>query len=472
MFLGDNFLLDTPLAVELYHNFAVEPPILDYHCHLSPEEIAQNRQFESITDLWLGGDHYKWRAMRANGVAEDLVTGNSGAWEKFQAWARTVPAAAGNPLYQWTHLELRRYFGIEDILDPRTARSIFDRCNEALATDEFRVRSLMSRMRVRAVCTTDDPSDDLACHREINSDQTFDIPVYPTFRPDKAFKVEDAEAWNGWIDSLGKAADVEIDSFDDLVSALGRRVAYFHTHGCRVSDHGIRAPFPIGSLENARRAFVRARAGGVVPPEDAQGFAGAVMLELGRMYAEREWVMQIHLGSVRNNSSRMLERLGPDTGFDAIGDQDIADGLVGLLDALDQEERVPKTILYTLNPRDNELLASIAGSFQDGSVPGKMQLGSGWWFNDQRDGMERQMTALANIGILSRFVGMTTDSRSFLSYPRHEYFRRVLARLIGRWVTDGELPDDPELLGPMIGDICYGNAERYFALPGVSRREV
>jgi len=464
MFLGEDFLLDTDTAVELYHGYAADLPIYDYHCHLPPADVAENRSFSSITEVWLGGDHYKWRALRANGVPERLVTGDGDEWARFEAWAATVPATIGNPLYQWTHLELRRYFGIDDILDPRTARSIYDRCNELVRSDEFRARRLMERMKVRLVCTTDDPTDDLAHHRAIADDSSFHIAVYPAFRPDKVFKLEDPKAWNSWIDSLAACSGRDISSFDDLVSAIESRVDYFHAAGCRLSDHGIEAPFPIGSAAEVKETFRKARAGQTPNRGEIDGFAGAVMVELGRFYHARGWVMQIHLGAVRNNSRRMFGKLGPDTGYDAIGDFSVAKNLVAFLDELDSADELPKTILYNLNPRDNELLASIAGSFQDGKTPGKMQFGSGWWFNDQRDGMQRQMTALSNIGLLGRFVGMITDSRSFLSYPRHEYFRRVLCRLLGTWVKDGEIPDDKELLSRLIRDVCYENAVNYFGL--------
>ncbi len=464
MFLDDNFLLDTDTAVELYHAYAEGPPIFDYHCHLPPEAVSENKSYDSITDLWLGGDHYKWRALRAAGVPEQLVTGDGGEWERFEAWARIVPTTIGNPLYQWTHLELRRYFGINDLLDARNARKIYDKCNELVKTDGFRVRRLMERMNVCLVCTTDDPTDDLAHHRTIAADPSFSIPVYPTFRPDRVFRADDTTYWNNWVDRLAERSDIDISSYDELMRAIESRADDFHAVGCRLSDHGIEAPFPVGTVDEARKTFLRARRGDAPSPEQTHRFSGAVLLELGRIYHARGWVMQIHLGAIRNNSRRMLERLGPDTGYDAIADSMIAGNLVAFLDELDGADQLPKTILYNLNPRDNEMLASIVGSFQDGRTPGKMQFGSAWWFNDQRDGMERQMTALANIGLLSRFVGMITDSRSFLSYPRHEYFRRVLCRLLGRWVEDGEIPNDSGLLSRLVGDVCYRNAVDYFGL--------
>lgn len=464
-FLGDDFLLSTDTAVELYHGAAENMPIYDYHCHLPPQQIADNVGFESITQVWLGGDHYKWRLMRANGVSERLITGDAPDWDKFQAWSETLPYTLGNPVHQWTHLELRRYFGVNDLLVPETARKVYDRCNELLATPEFRVRELMKRMDVRVVCTTDDPADDLHYHRRIAGDRDFTVKVLPAFRPDKVFKTEDPGAFNAWIDALGAAADTDIRDYWTLLDALRQRINFFHENGARISDHGIEAPFAADFIEtDVERIFLDLRSGRDVKEADAEQFRSAVFLELGHAYAEKSWTMQIHLAALRNNNSRMFELLGPDTGYDSMGDFEIGKPLVKFLDGLAKTDELPKTILYSLNPRDNEVLATIAGSFQDGSVAGKMQLGSGWWFNDQRDGMERQMTALANTGLLSRFVGMITDSRSFLSYPRHEYFRRVLCDLLGRWVENGEVPKDMQQLGQMVGDISYNNAVRYFGI--------
>ena len=465
-FLDDNFLLSTDMAMELYHSWAASMPIYDYHCHLPPKQIADNHQFGGITDVWLGGDHYKWRAMRANGVPEELVTGNGDDWEKFSAWAKTMPFTVGNPLYQWTHLELKRYFGIDTLLSVDTAREIYDRCNELLASPEMRVRSLMTSMNVRTVCTTDDPSGDLKDHLAIKNGG-FEIGVYPAFRPDKAFLVDQPDILNPWIERLSQASGMDIGSLGDLLSALDGRMDFFHEMGCRISDHGVHVPFAVDfEVGEVERIFAKARSGNAATPDEQMRYASHIMLELGKRYAEKGWVFQLHLNALRNNNTRMFKILGPDAGFDGIGDYQISRLLVRLLDNLDAAAGAPRTIVYSLNPNDNDAIAAALGSFQDGEIPGKMQLGSGWWYNDQRDGMERQMTALANIGLLSRFVGMVTDSRSFLSYPRHEYFRRVLCELIGGWVESGEAPNDVGLFGPIVQDICYNNALNYFRLEG------
>ncbi|MBT3274806.1 MAG: glucuronate isomerase [Spirochaetales bacterium] len=463
-FLDDNFLLANDTAIELYHDWAAAMPIYDYHCHLPPIQVAENHKFTSITDVWLGGDHYKWRALRANGVDEELITGSAGDWEKFQAWAETMPYTIGNPLYQWTHLELRRYFGIDELLGPDTAEVIFARCNEQILSDSFRARELMRMMKVKTVCTTDDPVDDLRHHKSI-TDDGFEIKVYPAFRPDKAFKVDDTDTFIPWLRSLSETSGLEITTSAGLLEALENRIDYFHSQGCRLSDHGINAPFAADcTAAEADEILSSVLAGNSVNPIQTKKFAGTVLLELGRMYAAKGWTMQLHLGALRSNNTRMLKKLGPDTGYDSMGDWPIAEPLVRFLDSLDIDGRLPKTIIYCLNPGDNELIAAAIGSFQDGKIAGKMQFGSGWWHNDQRDGMERQMTALANLGLLSRFVGMVTDSRSFLSYPRHEYFRRVLCNLLGIQVENGEIPRDIDLIGTMVQDICYNNAKAYFGL--------
>ncbi|MAG13084.1 MAG: glucuronate isomerase [Spirochaetales bacterium] len=462
-FLDENFLLTTNTAIELYHSWAASMPIFDYHCHLPPAQIAENHRFAGITDIWLGGDHYKWRVMRANGVPEELITGNGDDWDKFSAWAATVPRTVGNPLYQWTHLELRRYFGIDTLVNPDTSREIYDKCNALLASDDFRVRRLMKKMNVRAVCTTDDPADDLEHHIAVRESE-FEIRVYPAYRPDKAFQVDRPDALNQWLDRLERASDVDIGTIQDLLTALEKRMDFFHEMGCRISDHGISVPFGEGfDMAAVNRVFTAARRGTVASPSEHLEYASAVMYELGKMYAARNWTFQLHLGALRNNNAKMFKAVGPDTGYDSIGDFQIAAQLTNLLDRLDGTDELPRTILYSLNPNDNEVLAAALGSFQ-GGVPGKMQLGTAWWYNDQRDGMEKQMTVLANIGLLSRFVGMVTDSRSFLSYPRHEYFRRVLCDLVGSWVERGEAPNDMSLVGPMVQDVSYNNAVNYFGL--------
>ena len=463
-FLDDNFLLTNDTAMSLYHDWASQMPIYDYHCHLPPAQISRNHRFASITDVWLGGDHYKWRVLRANGVDESLVTGESSDWDKFSAWAATMPYTVGNPLYQWTHLELKRYFGIDTILSPETAREIYDACNEQTGSDSFRARELMRMMHVKTVCTTDDPTDSLEHHKALR-EEGFEIPVYPAFRPDKVFKVDTPEILNPWLGSLAEVSGTDINSIGALLQALEKRIDYFHGMGCRLSDHGINAPFGADCSEaEASAIFNAARSGTAANGEEAEKFGGFVLLALGRMYAAREWTLQLHLGALRGTNSRMLKRLGPDTGYDSTGDFPTAVSLAGFLDKLDVSDELPRTIIYCLNPADNELIAAAIGSFQDGRIPGKMQFGSGWWHNDHRDGMERQMTALANLGLLSRFVGMVTDSRSFLSYPRHEYFRRVMCNLFGVWVENGELPRDMGLLGPIVQDIGFTNAKNYFQL--------
>jgi glucuronate isomerase len=465
-FLGEDFLLQSDTGRELYHEYAKSMPIFDYHCHLPPQQIAENAQFQNLTQIWLYGDHYKWRAMRTNGVAERFCTGDAPDYDKFLAFAETVPSTIGNPLYHWTHLELKRYFGISGtLLDPSTAAAIWSRCNEQLATDEFRVRPLIERMNVKLVCTTDDPADSLEHHDAVARVEGLKVKVLPAFRPDKAMAVETGRAYVDYVERLGHAAGVQVRSFNDLLDALSRRHEFFHSKGCRLTDHGIYLPVfePAGDAELDR--IFRKVLGGDAPGEvEDRQVKTAVLLHVGRLNAKRGWTMQLHMGAIRNNNTRMFRALGPDTGFDAITDGDMARPLSRFLDALDQTGELPRTVLYVLNPRDNELIAAMIGCFQDGSVPGKIQFGSGWWFNDQKDGMMRQMTALSSMGLLSRFVGMLTDSRSFLSYPRHEYFRRLLCNLIGGWVDEGEAPRDMALLGRMVQDICYNNAARYFEM--------
>jgi len=468
-FMSEDFLLDSPTARALYHEHAKSMPIYDYHCHLPPIEIAQDKQWDNLTQIWLYGDHYKWRAMRTNGVPERYCTGEASDYEKFEAWARTVPQTLRNPLYVWTHLELKRYFGIDGkLLSPDTAREIFDHCTRMLRTKDFTARNILRKMNVRVVCTTDDPIDSLEYHKKLKTDG-FEIKVCPTWRPDKGMAVENIKALNQWIDALQQAADVEIKNFDSYLAALRKRHAYFHDVGCRMSDHGIETIYAEEYTDREiKTLFEKIRSGKDLDASERLKFKSAMLYEFGLMDHERGWVQQFHLGALRNNTTRMFKTLGPDTGFDSIGDFETAKPLAKLLDRLDQKNRLTKTILYNLNPRDNELLATMIGNFQDGSVPGKLQYGSGWWFLDQRDGMERQMTALSNLGLLSRFVGMLTDSRSFLSYPRHEYFRRILCRLIGHDVELGEAPDDMALLGQMVENICFNNARDYFGIDVLS----
>ena len=465
-FIHEDFLLGTRTARRLYHQFAATEPIFDYHCHLSPKDIAENRQFKNLFEIWLEGDHYKWRAMRANGVAEKFCTGDAEPFAKFQAWAATVPHTLRNPLYHWTHLELSRYFGIDELLDESTAARIWKKANEKLATPELTTQGITKKFKVTTICTTDDPTDNLKHHEALAASNCF-ARVRPAFRPDKALIVHQPSAFNDWIQRLAAASDVDVSSFSSFLGALRARHALFHQRGCRLSDHGMNQCFADFCTEKvAGEIFNRARRGQAASPEEHGQFAAFMMLFFGRLDAEKGWVKQLHVGAMRNNNTRLMKQLGPDTGFDSIGDFPQCQALATYLDRLDQENALPKTIVYNLNPADNYAFATMIGNFQDGSVAGKIQFGSGWWFLDQKEGMEWQMNALSNHGLLSRFVGMVTDSRSFMSYPRHEYFRRVLCNLIGRDVENGEIPDDDSLVGPMIRNICYTNAERYLNLPG------
>ncbi len=465
-FLSEDFLLQTETAKLLYHNYAENMPIFDYHCHLPVEEIADDRNFENLTRIWLNGDHYKWRAMRANGIEEHFITGKAGDYEKFEAWAATAPKTLRNPLYHWTHLELKRYFDISDkLLNSDTAGEIYDTCSEMLQTKTFSTRGILQRMNVKVVCTTDDPVDTLAHHQHIKADQSFSIKVLPAFRPDKAMGVESPEAFNQWVDKLEAAADVHINDYTSFLEALEKRHAFFHEMGCRLSDHGIECPYAADySLSDISRFFSDIRQGRPLQPEEILQFKSAMLVVFAQMDAEKSWTQQFHLGALRNTNTNAMQALGPDTGYDSIGDFEIARPLAKFLDTLDRDGKLAKTIMYNLNPRDHELIATMMGNFQDATVPGKMQFGSGWWYNDQKDGIEQQLNVLSNMGLLSRFVGMLTDSRSFLSYPRHEYFRRVLCSLLGDDVENGELPHDIELIGNMVKDICYRNAVDYFGI--------
>ncbi|MGR3806893.1 glucuronate isomerase [Pasteurella testudinis] len=464
-FLTENFLLDTDFARKLYFNYAIDQPIFDYHCHLPPEQIATDYKFKNLYDIWLKGDHYKWRAMRIHGVSEQLCTGDSPDYDKFMAWAKTVPHTIGNPLYHWTHLELRRPFGITDtLLSAITADDIWHRCNEMLKTDEFSARGIIRQMNVKFVGTTDDPIDDLQHHKTIAKDRTFNIKVAPSWRPDKAFNIE-LDTFQDYIAKLEQVADTNIISFTALCEALKKRMDYFATHGCKVSDHALDVVLYAEADESVLNTILKKRLqGSNLTQQEVAQFKTAVLIFLSSEYYRREWVQQYHIGAMRNNNSFMFRQLGPDTGFDSINDQPIAEALSRLLDAQAKNNALPKTILYCLNPRDNEVIATMLGNFQQGGVEGKMQFGSGWWFNDQKDGMLRQMTQLSQLGLLSHFIGMLTDSRSFLSYTRHEYFRRLLCQMIGHWVRDGEAPADLELLGKMVANICFDNAKKYFAI--------
>ncbi len=462
-FMDKDFLLQTDVARELYHSHAERLPIIDYHCHLNPREVAEDHRFRSITELWLGGDHYKWRAMRANGIDERYITGGADDWEKFAKWAETVSCAFRNPLYHWTHLELRTAFGVNDLLNPDTARKIYDICNEKLAQPEFSARGLMRRYNVETVCTTDDPADTLEYHEQTRNGG-FEIKMLPAWRPDKAMAVENPADYKAYVERLSAAAGMEIRSYSDLLEVLRKRHEFFAAHGCKLSDHGIDRFYadPYTDSEVAR-IFDRAMNGVAPDEEETAKFRSAMLYEFAVMDAEAGWTQQFHYGPIRNNNSRMFARIGPDGGFDSIGEFVTALPMARFFDRLDSEGRLAKTIVYNLNPAANDMVATMIGNFQDGSVPGKMQWGSGWWFADQKDGIEKQINTLSLQGLLSRFVGMLTDSRSFLSYPRHEYFRRVLCNLIGRDVENGELPaDEMPRISRVVEDICYYNAKRYF----------
>jgi len=463
--ITDNFLLQGDKAVALYHEYARDLPIIDYHCHLPPEEIAADRRFENLTQIWLAGDHYKWRAMRAAGVDERYCTGDASDWEKFQKWAETVPQTLRNPLYHWTHMELKRPFGISDrLLSPQTADDIWRECNARLAEPGFSARGIIQQMNVVLVCTTDDPVDSLEHHAVIAADSSMPIQVLPAFRPDRAMLVEQPEVFNLWVDKLAEVSNIDIkDGFSTFIEALRQRHDFFHSMGCRLSDHGIDAfysePFKESQVD---AAFRRARRGNELQADEVLAFKSAMLYHFALMDHEKGWVQQFHVGARRNNNSHALETLGPDTGFDAIDDRPLAAEMACFFDRLAREQALGKTIVYNLNPAQNDVIAAMLGCFHDGQTPGKMQFGSAWWFLDQKLGIEDQLNCLSYHGLLSRFVGMLTDSRSFLSYTRHEYFRRILCNLLGAEMEAGLLPDDLQMIGSMVRDICYGNAAQYF----------
>jgi glucuronate isomerase len=463
-FLDDNFLLQNDTAVRLYHEFAKAEPIIDYHCHLPPAEVASNHRFASLTEIWLNGDHYKWRALRSNGVPERLITGNASDWEKFEAWAKTVPYTLRNPLYHWTHLELRYPFGVKGkVLNEKTAKEIYDHCNALLAKDEFTTQGLLRQYKVLVVCTTDDPIDSLEHHLVHAKNPKATTKLYPTWRPDKSIFLYDLNVWNDWVGKLEAAAGVSVNSYSALLDALRKRHDAFHAAGCRASDHGLEyfhaAPYTDKEIAGI---FDKARANKPVTPEEIEKFRSAVLYDLALWDHERGWTQQFHFGAMRNNNARMKAALGPDTGFDSIGDWPQATAMSRFFDRLDSSNQLAKTILYNLNPADNDVVGTMIGNFQDGSSPGKMQFGSAWWFLDQLDGMEKQINSLSNLGLLSRFVGMLTDSRSFLSYSRHEYFRRLLCNMLGNDVENGVVPNDIDLLGGLVRDVCFRNAKNYF----------
>jgi len=463
-FITEDFLLNSRTAKRLYHTYAEHQPILDYHCHLPQKDIAENRQFRDLAGIWLEGDHYKWRAMRANGVGERYATGDATPYEKFLAWAGTVPHTLRNPLYHWTHLELQRYFGIDELLDERSAPRVWERANALLATPELSAHGILRRFRVTHLCTTDDPADDLAWHRSIQA-SGLETRVVPAFRPDKALNVQLPEVFNPWVERLAAVSNSHIGSLQDFTDALRRRHDEFHALGARLSDHGLdRCYADFCSEPAAAVIFDRARNGQPAGPAEHAQFASYMMLFFGQLDAEKGWTKQLHLGAYRGANTRRLREVGADSGFDSIGDWPQVAALGAYLDRLEMENALPKTIVYNVNPIDDYAFATMIGNFQDGKIAGKIQFGSGWWFLDQKEGMEWQINALSNTGLLSRFVGMITDSRSFMSYPRHEYFRRVLCNLIGGDIESGLIPDSDELVGPMIGNICYRNAKEYLGL--------
>jgi glucuronate isomerase len=461
-FMDENFILSNKFAEEFYHNHAAKMPIIDYHNHLPPEDIANDRSFANMTEATLEGDHYKWRGMRSNGVEEKFITGDADPEQKWQAWAETVPYTMRNPLYHWQHLELQRYFGINDLLNGDNAQRIYESCNEQLLAQSHTCRNLLRQQNVEVLCTTDDPVDNLE-HHQVCSEQIEDFKALPTFRPDKAIALDDLTAWNNWIDKLGEIADQEVKSFDGALKVLKDRHNFFHERGCRLSDHGLPRPFFTDyTATELNTAFEKARAKKALSEQEEEILSTAFMQEFGRWNTEKGWAMQLHIGPMRNNSTRRFRTIGRDSGFDSMNDQPVAEKLSRFMDSLDVEGQLPKTILYNLNPKDNAVLGTMIGNFQDSCQAGKIQFGSGWWFLDQLEGMEMQMNDLSNFGLISRFVGMLTDSRSFLSFPRHEYFRRLICDIFARDIEAGKLPADMKFIGHIIENVCYGNAKNYF----------
>ena len=461
-FMDENFLLKNETAQKLYHDFAKGISIIDYHNHLSPEQIAKDVQFENLTQLWLYGDHYKWRAMRANGINEKYITGDATDFEKFEQWAATVPFTLRNPLYHWTHLELQRYFDIDALLSPATAKAIYDECTSKLKTPAFSVKNLLRKMNVKVLCTTDDPTDSLEHHQQLQSDG-FEIKVLPAFRPDKAMNVDEVENFNNYVNKLQEVSGILISNWEEYLQALKSRHDFFATMGCTISDHGLEQLYAVDYNEaEIKNIFRKLTSGESISQPENMKFKSAMLVKFAQWDHEKNWVQQYHLGALRNNNSRMLNSLGVDTGWDSIGDFSQAKQLSKFLDRLDSTNQLAKTILYNLNPGDNELMATMAGNFNDGSVAGKIQYGASWWFLDQKEGIKKQLDALSNMGLLSKFIGMLTDSRSFMSYPRHEYFRRILCNILGEEIENGELPNDISLTGKMIQDICFNNAKQYF----------
>ncbi|MDK2806424.1 MAG: glucuronate isomerase [Thermoanaerobacterium sp.] len=463
-FMEEDFLLNNEIAVKLFHDYASKMPIFDFHCHLNPKDIYEDRRFKNITEVWLYGDHYKWRLMRSNGVDERYITGDADDYSKFLEFAKTIPMAIGNPVYHWTHLELQRYFGVNELLNEKTAPMIWEKVNSILNSNEFSVRNIIKKSNVKILCTTDDPTDSLEYHKLLKEDNSFDVRVLPAFRPDKGINI-DKDDFKDWVKKLGEVSGKAIESYDDYLNALNSRLEFFDSYGCRLSDHALDfVAYEESTKEEVDGIFKKALKGEKLSQIEVDKYKTSVLQFLGKRYKELGWAMQLHIAALRNTNTRMLKKLGPDTGYDSINDVNIAYPLSKFLDSLESTGELPKTILYTLNPKDNYVLAALIGSFQGEGIPGKMQFGSAWWFNDNIDGMTEQMKTLANVGLLSKFVGMVTDSRSFLSYPRHEYFRRILCNLIGEWVEKGEVPNDMDLLGKIVQDISFNNAVNYFGV--------
>ncbi len=461
-FMDDNFMLKNDTAVKLYHDYAENMPIFDYHCHLSPEMMYEDKPFENIAQIFLGGDHYKWRYMRSNGIDEKYATGDSSDYEKFEAFCSCLQYAVGNPLYHWTHLELKRYFGVDEIVTEDTCDTIWKKCNDVIAETQMSPSKLINQSNVAVICTTDDPADSLEYHKKIADKGHIKAKVLPALRPDFLINI-DKNTFLPYIERLSAASGVQIENYEDAIKAVYDRIDYFHSVGCRISDHALDG-VPYNRNYDAGAVFAKALRGETVTADEADAYKCETLIRLAKKYKQLNWAMQLHIGALRNNNSRMFEKLGADTGFDSIADYSIAADLSALLNSMEQNDELPKTILYTLNPKDNYVLATMLGNFQSSETAGKIQFGSGWWFNDQRDGMTEQMKALANLGALNKFVGMLTDSRSFLSYTRHEYFRRILCNLIGTWVEDGEFPENYEILGKIVQDISFNNAKSYFGI--------
>ncbi|MCM3213760.1 glucuronate isomerase [Niallia taxi] len=461
-FLDVDFLLESNTAKQLYENAASSLPIFDFHCHLDPQEVWENKTYENLTALWLGGDHYKWRVMRIHGVDEKYITGDASDWEKFKAWAETVPYLIGNPLYHWTHMELKMYFGIDKLLSPKTAQDIYEQCNEMLKTAQYSARALIEKSNVTFIGTTDDPVSPLQYHQLLTKDESFKTIIAPTFRPDGALFIE-RPTFSEWLEKLAVVSGMQIHNIDGLVAALKDRVDFFHENGGRASDHDIpKMDYVSTTKEEIDIIFDKGLKGIQLSEDELICYRSFLLKELGKMYAEKQWVMQLHIGAMRNTNTKMKKLIGTDTGFDSVGEANHAHGLAAFLDSLDMEDALPRTVLYNLNPKDNAVLAGMIGNYSEKGVSGKIQFGSGWWFNDHIDGMERQMKDLANVGMLSHFIGMLTDSRSFLSYARHDYFRRIICNIIGNWAENGLVPHDMELLEEIIRNIGFHNAERYF----------